>query len=248
MPSPLDPAMRATHELHEFPAVYMSCMSQNFRLMHVSNLSARNFIIFLLMYRGSLSLWRRPPLTARLGRYRLWLWAGGWRLVLAGTADCAAVVLVLLLPVLTIVAVAAVGGTAASCVNVTAAVTAAPATAAAVIGATVTIATAVIGSSASITTSAAVATAAVATTCPRTSVIAVHSIDRTNGNILWTPTPTRYTREKKTVCPRNSALERRQLFAENAGGYCHCRRLAADASEALAALNARLVTQEDCER
>ena len=36
-----------------FPAVYMSCMSQNFRLFHVSNLSVRNFRIFLLMYTGS---------------------------------------------------------------------------------------------------------------------------------------------------------------------------------------------------
>ena len=31
----------------------MSCMSQNFRLFHVSNLSVRNFRIFLLMYTGS---------------------------------------------------------------------------------------------------------------------------------------------------------------------------------------------------
>ena len=31
----------------------MSCMSQNFRLFHVSNLSLRNFRIFLLMYPGS---------------------------------------------------------------------------------------------------------------------------------------------------------------------------------------------------
>ena len=33
----------------------MSCMSQNFRLFHVSNLYVRNFRIFLLMYPGSLS-------------------------------------------------------------------------------------------------------------------------------------------------------------------------------------------------
>ena len=41
----------------------MSCVSQNFRLFHVSNLSVRNFRIFLLMYTGSLSplRWRRPP-------------------------------------------------------------------------------------------------------------------------------------------------------------------------------------------
>ena len=31
----------------------MSCMSQNLRLFHVSNLSVRNFRIFLLMYTGS---------------------------------------------------------------------------------------------------------------------------------------------------------------------------------------------------
>ena len=33
-----------------FPAVYMSCMRQNFRLFHVSNLSVRNFRIVLLIY------------------------------------------------------------------------------------------------------------------------------------------------------------------------------------------------------
>ena len=38
------------------PAVYMSYMSQNFRLFLVSNLSVQNFRIFLLMYSGSLSL------------------------------------------------------------------------------------------------------------------------------------------------------------------------------------------------
>ena len=46
-------------------AVYMSCMSQNFRLLHVSNLSVRNFRIFLLMYPGSvtwtLGSWGTPP-------------------------------------------------------------------------------------------------------------------------------------------------------------------------------------------
>ena len=35
------------------PAVYISCFSQNFGLLHVSNLSVRNFRIFLLMYPGS---------------------------------------------------------------------------------------------------------------------------------------------------------------------------------------------------
>ena len=42
----------ATHVNGWFPAVYMSCMSQSFRLFHVSNLSVRNFRIFLLMYPG----------------------------------------------------------------------------------------------------------------------------------------------------------------------------------------------------
>ena len=44
----------ATHVNGWEPAVYMSCMSQNFRLFHVSNLSVRNFRIFLLMYPGTL--------------------------------------------------------------------------------------------------------------------------------------------------------------------------------------------------
>ena len=44
----------ATHVNGWEPAVYMSCMSQNFRLFHVSNLSVRNFRIFLLIYTGSL--------------------------------------------------------------------------------------------------------------------------------------------------------------------------------------------------
>ena len=48
----------ATHVNGRFPAVYMSCMSQNFRLFHVSNLSVRNFPIFLLMYTGSIGLVR----------------------------------------------------------------------------------------------------------------------------------------------------------------------------------------------
>ena len=42
-----------THVNGWLPAVYMSCMSQNFRLFHVSNLSVRNFRIFLLMYTWS---------------------------------------------------------------------------------------------------------------------------------------------------------------------------------------------------
>ena len=48
----------ATHVNGWFPAVYMSCMSQNFRLFHVSNLSVRNFRIFLLMYTGSMVVLR----------------------------------------------------------------------------------------------------------------------------------------------------------------------------------------------
>ena len=51
----------ATHVNGWEPAVYMSCMSQNFRLFHVSNLSVRNFRIFLLMYTGS----RRPRPSPR---------------------------------------------------------------------------------------------------------------------------------------------------------------------------------------
>ena len=45
----------ATHVNGWEPVVYMSCMGQNCRLFHVSNLSVRNFRIFLLMYTGSVS-------------------------------------------------------------------------------------------------------------------------------------------------------------------------------------------------
>ena len=45
----------ATHVNDWEPAVYMSSMSQNFCLFHVSNLSVRNFRIFLLMYTGPTS-------------------------------------------------------------------------------------------------------------------------------------------------------------------------------------------------
>ena len=55
---------RATHVNGWFPVVYMSCMSQNFRLFHVSNLSVRNFLIFLLMYTGSLPRCLVPPVPA----------------------------------------------------------------------------------------------------------------------------------------------------------------------------------------
>ena len=47
------------------PSVYMSCMSQNFRLFHVSNLSVRNFRIFLLMYPGSVSVSGAVSLSCR---------------------------------------------------------------------------------------------------------------------------------------------------------------------------------------
>ena len=44
----------------------MSCMSQNFRLFHASNLSVRNFRIFLLMYTGSVIV--NPASGAPSGR------------------------------------------------------------------------------------------------------------------------------------------------------------------------------------
>ena len=53
----------ATHVNGWFPAVYMSCMRQNFCLLHASNLSVRNFRIFLLMYPGSLVAVRRDSLV-----------------------------------------------------------------------------------------------------------------------------------------------------------------------------------------
>ena len=56
----------ATHVNGWFPAVYMSCMSPNFRLFHVSNLSVRNFRIFLLMYTGSAGLWSHSRDEGRL--------------------------------------------------------------------------------------------------------------------------------------------------------------------------------------
>ena len=63
----------ATHVNGWFPAVYMSCMSQNFRLFHVSNLSVRNFRIFLLMYPGSMlavlhrSVYQSSPFATSFG-------------------------------------------------------------------------------------------------------------------------------------------------------------------------------------
>ena len=58
----------ATHVNGWFPAVYLSCMSQNFRLFHVSNLSVRNFRILLLMYPGSVTrLSRHTRLFGRDG-------------------------------------------------------------------------------------------------------------------------------------------------------------------------------------
>ena len=61
----------ATHVNGWEPAVYMSCMSQNFRLFHISNLSVRNFRIFLLMYPGSLARWaaKSVPSERRLLRW-----------------------------------------------------------------------------------------------------------------------------------------------------------------------------------
>ena len=59
---------RATHVNGMEPAVYMSCMSQNYRLFHVSNLSVRNFRIFLLMYPGSVR--RHSWVTCRGSRLR----------------------------------------------------------------------------------------------------------------------------------------------------------------------------------
>ena len=51
----------ATHVNGWEPAVYMSCMSHNFRLFHVSNLSVRNFRIFLLMYTETLMVLDAVP-------------------------------------------------------------------------------------------------------------------------------------------------------------------------------------------
>ena len=42
----------ATHVNGWFPAVYKSCMSQNFRLFHVLNLSVRNFRFLCSCIRG----------------------------------------------------------------------------------------------------------------------------------------------------------------------------------------------------
>ena len=47
-------------------AVYMSCMSQNFRLLHVSKLSVRNLRIFLLMYNRVIHL--RATALRKTGR------------------------------------------------------------------------------------------------------------------------------------------------------------------------------------
>ena len=51
---PAEVLTHATHVNGWKPAVYMSYMSQNFRLLRASNLSARKFRIFLLMYPGSM--------------------------------------------------------------------------------------------------------------------------------------------------------------------------------------------------
>ena len=62
---PAEILTRSTHVNGWEPAVYMSCMRQNFRLFHVSNLSVRNFRIFLLMYTG-----RRQPRGGRFSPHR----------------------------------------------------------------------------------------------------------------------------------------------------------------------------------
>ena len=69
----------ATHVNGWFPAVYMSCISQNFRLLHVSNLSVRNFrFFFCSCVTGSLTaeavvpdggaVLRRAPRRRSVGR------------------------------------------------------------------------------------------------------------------------------------------------------------------------------------
>ena len=62
-----------THSTHVNgwePAVYFSCVGQHFRLFHVSNLSVRNFRVFLLMYPGSPSQAAQSVLTRRRGTER----------------------------------------------------------------------------------------------------------------------------------------------------------------------------------
>ena len=86
------------HELHEFhvngwfPAVYMSCMSQNFRLFLVSNLSVQTFELFCSCIRGHYSpesIWvnliqdwkdgatqqNRPLVTRIYGSRDMYTWA-----------------------------------------------------------------------------------------------------------------------------------------------------------------------------
>ena len=55
----------ATHVNAWFPAVYMSRMSQNFRLFHVSNLSVRNFRFFSAHVYGTISANRLIPVARR---------------------------------------------------------------------------------------------------------------------------------------------------------------------------------------
>ena len=57
------------HETHVNgwePAVYVSCMSQNFRLFHISNLFVRNFRISLLMYPVSVTHYAEVSLRRSL--------------------------------------------------------------------------------------------------------------------------------------------------------------------------------------
>ena len=69
---------RATHVNGWFPAVYMSCMSQNFRLFHVSNLSVRNIRIFLLMYTGSVMTFTDGERDMTSVSGRVWLRVNTW--------------------------------------------------------------------------------------------------------------------------------------------------------------------------
>ena len=72
-----------THVNGWFPAVYMSCMPQNFDLFHGSNSSVRNFRTFLLMYPWSVPLlwlcWCNTSVVAHWQKSakRDRLWCGG---------------------------------------------------------------------------------------------------------------------------------------------------------------------------
>ena len=70
--------IHVTHVNGWEPAVYMSYMNQNFRLFHESNLSVRNFRIFLLMYPGSLFVFLLASLAVATGAGSGG-GGGGWR-------------------------------------------------------------------------------------------------------------------------------------------------------------------------